>query len=41
VVTVEKKIGLKDRYVVTVEHPGIDRRLVLAQAVTLDALQSR
>lgn len=41
VVTVEKKIGLKDRYVVTVEHPGIDRRLVLAQAVALDALQSR
>lgn len=41
VVTVEKKVGLKDRYVVTVAHPGIDRRLVLAQAIALDALQSR
>ncbi|MQA13391.1 MAG: hypothetical protein GEV09_04225 [Pseudonocardiaceae bacterium] len=41
VVTVEKKIGIKDRYVVTAEHPGIDRRLVLAQAIALDALQSR
>ncbi len=40
-VTVEKKVGLKDRYVVTVAHPGIDRRLVLAQAIALDALQSR
>ncbi len=41
VIAVEKKVGLRDRYLVTVEHPGIDRRLVIAQAVALDALQSR
>lgn len=41
VIAVEKKLGIRDRYLVTVEHPGIDRRLAIAQAIALDALQSR
>lgn len=41
VVSVEKKIALRDRYVITINDPRLDRRLVLAQAVALDALQSR
>ena len=43
-----KKIGsfdkvtrLQDHYVVTVDDETLDRRLVIAQAVALDALQSR
>jgi uncharacterized protein YxjI len=39
--SVVKKWGLRDRYVVTIHDPGIDRRLVTAMAVALDALQSR
>ncbi|GAA3955214.1 hypothetical protein GCM10023085_42230 [Actinomadura viridis] len=39
--SVEKKLGLRDRYVVDIQDPGLDRRLVIAQAVALDALQSR
>ncbi|MFF5261914.1 hypothetical protein ACFY4C_23500 [Actinomadura viridis] len=39
--SVEKKFGLRDRYVVDIQDPGLDRRLVIAQAVALDALQSR
>jgi len=38
---VEKKWGLRDRYVVNINHPGLDRRVVMAMAVGLDALQSR
>jgi uncharacterized protein YxjI len=38
---VVKKWGLRDRYVVTIHQPGIDRRLVTAMAVALDALQGR
>ncbi|ROO90841.1 hypothetical protein EDD29_8580 [Actinocorallia herbida] len=41
VFSVDKKFGLRDRYVVDIHDPRIDRRLVLAQAVALDALQSR
>lgn len=39
--SVVKKWGLRDRYVVQIQHPQIDRRLVIAMAVALDALQSR
>jgi uncharacterized protein YxjI len=39
--SVDKKWGLRDRYVVTIHDPQIDRRLVTAMAVALDALQSR
>nr|MDT0661254.1 hypothetical protein [Micromonospora sp. DSM 115978] len=39
--SVIKKWGLRDRYVVDIHHPGLDRRLVVAMAVGLDALQSR
>jgi uncharacterized protein YxjI len=39
--SVVKKWGLRDRYVVTIHDPQIDRRLVTAMAVALDALQSR
>ncbi len=38
---VEKKTRFRDHYVVKVDDPALDRRLVLAQAVALDALQSR
>ncbi|WP_018654051.1 hypothetical protein [Actinomadura flavalba] len=41
VFSVVKKFGLRDRYVVDIHDPRIDRRLVIAQAVALDALQSR
>jgi uncharacterized protein YxjI len=33
--------SLRDRYVVTIHDPQLDRRLVTAMAVALDALQSR
>ncbi|GAB3975790.1 hypothetical protein V1634_16940 [Plantactinospora veratri] len=39
--SVVKKWGLRDRYVVDVHLPQLDRRLVIAMAVGLDALQSR
>jgi len=39
--SVEKKWGLRDKYVVTVHHQQLDRRLVIAMAVALDALQAR
>ena len=39
--SVVKKWGLRDRYVVTIHDPQLDRRLVTAMAVALDALQSR
>jgi uncharacterized protein YxjI len=41
VFSVEKKFGIRDRYVVDILDPRLDRRLVIAQAVGLDALQSR
>ncbi|GAA2394465.1 LURP-one-related/scramblase family protein [Nonomuraea africana] len=41
VFSVVKKWGLRDRYVVDIRDPRIDRRLVIAMAVALDALQSR
>ncbi|XRQ06936.1 hypothetical protein ACN3XK_62115 [Actinomadura welshii] len=41
VFSVDKKFGIRDRYVVEIRDPRLDRRLVIAQAVGLDALQSR
>jgi uncharacterized protein YxjI len=39
--TVVKKWGLRDRYVITIHDRNLDRRLVVAMAVALDALQAR
>jgi uncharacterized protein YxjI len=39
--SVVKKWGLRDRYLVTIHDPYLDRRLVAAMAVALDALQGR
>ncbi|QOC94057.1 LURP-one-related/scramblase family protein [Micromonospora craniellae] len=39
--SVVKKWGLRDRYVVEIHNPQIDRRLVIAMAIALDALQGR
>ena len=39
--SVVKKWGLRDRYVVTIHDPQLDRRLVAAMSVALDALQAR
>ncbi|MFD0153772.1 hypothetical protein ACWGQ4_34490 [Streptomyces sp. NPDC055721] len=41
VMSVEKRFGLRDRYVVDIADTELDRRLAIAQAVALDALQSR
>lgn len=41
VMSVEKKFGLRDRYVLDITSPVLDARLAIAQAVALDALQSR
>ncbi|MER8226489.1 hypothetical protein ABTZ58_39605 [Streptomyces sp. NPDC094143] len=41
VMSVDKRFGLRDHYVLDIRSPGIDRRLAIAQAVALDALQSR
>ncbi|MCO5967582.1 LURP-one-related/scramblase family protein [Actinoallomurus soli] len=38
---VDKKFALRDKYVVDIKDPRLDRRLVIAQAVALDALQHR
>jgi uncharacterized protein YxjI len=38
---VDKKWGIRDKYIVTIGNPYLDRRLVLAMAVGLDVLQSR
>lgn len=39
--SVVKRWGVRDRYVVTIADPRLDRRLVIAVAVALDALQAR
>ncbi|MGW8790361.1 hypothetical protein ACWIFK_07295 [Streptomyces althioticus] len=41
VMAVDKKIGLRDRYLVEVLVPGLDLRLAVAQAVALDTFQGR
>lgn len=39
--SVVRKWGLRDTFLVTVQDPALDRRLIVAMAVALDALQSR
>lgn len=39
--SVVKKWGLRDQYIVDIAHPQVDRRIVIAMAVGLDALQGR
>lgn len=39
--SVDKKWGLRDRYVVDIADQRLDRRVVIAMAVALDALQAR
>ncbi|GLW99619.1 hypothetical protein [Microtetraspora sp. NBRC 16547] len=39
--SVERMWGLRDRYAVTIRDPRLDRRLIIAMAVALDALQAR
>jgi uncharacterized protein YxjI len=41
VFSVVKKWGLRDRYLVDIQDPRLDRRLIIAQAIALDALQGR
>ncbi|WP_329112461.1 hypothetical protein [Streptomyces sp. NBC_01353] len=41
VMSVNKQFGLRDRYVLEIGDAHLDRRLAIAQAVALDALQSR
>lgn len=39
--SVVKRWGLRDKYIVDIHDPRLDRRLVIAMAVGLDALQGR
>lgn len=41
VFSVEKKTWVRDHYLIDIQDPGVDRRLVIAQSVAVDALQSR
>ncbi|MFC3999531.1 hypothetical protein ACFOVU_26700 [Nocardiopsis sediminis] len=41
VFSVDKRFGLRDRYSVEIPDRNLDRRLVIAMAVALDALQAR
>ncbi|MFF8840843.1 hypothetical protein [Streptomyces sp. NPDC015130] len=41
VMSVEKRLSVVDKYVVDIADAALDRRLAIAQAVALDALQSR
>jgi len=41
VMSCERQWALRDRYLLTVHADGLDRRLAIAMAVGLDALQSR
>jgi hypothetical protein len=41
VMAVDRRIGLRDQYTVTIGEPALDRRVAAAMAVALDALQSR
>ncbi|NGY66430.1 hypothetical protein G7043_46870 [Lentzea sp. NEAU-D13] len=41
VFSVDRKTWVRDHYLVPFQDPGVDRRLVTAQAVALDALRSR
>ncbi|MEO3853731.1 hypothetical protein [Acrocarpospora sp. B8E8] len=39
--SVERRWGLRDTYAIDINDPRLDRRLVIAMAVALDALQAR
>ncbi|MBO3746892.1 hypothetical protein J5X84_12505 [Streptosporangiaceae bacterium NEAU-GS5] len=39
--SVDRQWGLRDRYAIDIHDPRLDRRLVIAMAVALDALQAR
>ncbi|WP_327049369.1 hypothetical protein OG320_16700 [Microbispora sp. NBC_01189] len=39
--SVDRRWGLRDRYAIEIHDPRLDRRLVIAMAVALDALQAR
>ncbi|ETK34171.1 hypothetical protein [Microbispora sp. ATCC PTA-5024] len=39
--SVDRRWGLRDRYLIDIHDPRVDRRLVIAMAVALDALQAR
>jgi uncharacterized protein YxjI len=41
ILSVERQRGLRDRYLLTIGVPGLDRRLAIAMGVALDALQAR
>jgi hypothetical protein len=41
VFSVDKKTWVRDHYLVPIQDPGVDRRLVIAQAAAFDALPSR
>ncbi len=41
ILSVERQRSLRDRYLLTIHVPGLDRRLAIAMGVALDALQER
>jgi uncharacterized protein YxjI len=41
VMSVDKTATIRDRYRLEIHEPQLDRRLAIAMAVALDALQSR
>jgi uncharacterized protein YxjI len=41
VFSVNRKFSLRDKYLITINDPQVDRRAVIAVAVALDALQAR
>lgn len=41
VFSVNRQFALRDKYLIKIQDPSIDRRVVLAMAVALDALQAR
>jgi uncharacterized protein YxjI len=41
VMSLSRKMALRDKYLLEVHDPALDRRLAIAMAVALDALQSR
>ncbi len=41
IMALSRKMALRDKYLLEIPHPALDRRLAIAMAVALDALQSR
>jgi ribosome maturation factor RimP len=39
--SLERQRSFRDRYLLTIAVPGLDRRLAIAMGVALDALQQR